>query len=588
MKISSRVMVLVGLMSALLMAIGGMGLFGISTSNAALRSVYEDRTVPTGQLGDIEMMILGNRLAIAVALVTPTPEVIASSVSTVEANIAQITKVWEAYMATKLTPEEAVMAQTFAEQRKQFVVEGLKPTVAALQANNLVEAQRLVVEKVRPLYVPVNKSVHDLIQLQLTEALKEYTQAEERYDTIRGVSIASMVLGILAAVVFGFMTVRTIGGQLGGEPAEATHVAKNVGAGDLSLPISLKVGDDSSLMAQLKTMQENLTQVVGKVRQGAESLAIASAEIAQGNQDLSSRTESQASSLEETAASMEQLGATVKQNADSARQANQLAMNASTVAIKGGEVVAQVVETMKGINDSSRRIADIISVIDGIAFQTNILALNAAVEAARAGEQGRGFAVVASEVRSLAGRSADAAKEIKTLINASVERVEHGTNLVDQAGTTMSEVVSSIRRVTDLMGEISAASTEQSLGVSQVGEAVSQMDQVTQQNAALVEEMAAAASSLKAQAQDLVQVVSVFNLGTAQAGATMRSTALHLSAPGSGAMHKAPIYRPAPAKWTPAPARTRPVAALPKPAAKAAPKPVQAASASSDEEWETF
>ncbi|MDO9196646.1 methyl-accepting chemotaxis protein, partial [Rhodoferax sp.] len=294
---------------------------------------------------------------------------------------------------------------------------------------------------------------------------------------------------------------------------EALRLAGHIAQGDLTGQIVTRSNDEvGRLMASLADMQGSLSRMVTHVRQNSESLEAASSEIAQGNHDLSARTESQASALEETAASMEELGAAVKQNADSARQANQLAMSASSVAIKGGEVVAQVVDTMKGINDASRKISDIIGVIDGIAFQTNILALNAAVEAARAGEQGRGFAVVATEVRSLAGRSAQAAKEIKTLISDSVERVAQGSVLVDQAGTTMTEVVNSIRRVTDLMGEISAASSEQSAGVTQVGEAVTQMDQVTQQNAALVEEMAAAASSLKSQAQELVQTVSVFKL----------------------------------------------------------------------------
>jgi methyl-accepting chemotaxis protein len=289
-------------------------------------------------------------------------------------------------------------------------------------------------------------------------------------------------------------------------------VAQRVSAGDLSVQIDLQPGDSTSLMAQLKAMQEALAQMVAMVRQGSEGFHTASAEIAQGNQDLSSRTESQASALEQTATSMEQLSANVRQNADSARQANQLAASACSVAVRGGEVVAQAVATMRGINEASHKIADIISVIDGIAFQTNILALNAAVEAARAGEQGRGFAVVASEVRSLAGRSAEAAKEIKILIDTSVKRVDQGTALVDQAGITMTEVVSSIQRVTDLMGEISGASAEQNDRVSQVEEAVTQMDQVTQQNAALVEQMAAAASSLNAQARELVEAVAVFNL----------------------------------------------------------------------------
>src|SRR3990167_5880503 len=317
---------------------------------------------------------------------------------------------------------------------------------------------------------------------------------------------------VLAAVLLGVGVIitRSIAKQLGGEPGVANAITHRMAQGELNVEIPLKPDDDSSVMHGIKGMRDNMARIVAQVREGSESVATASAEIAQGNQDLSSRTESQASAREETAASMEELGSTVRQNADNASQANQLAQSASVVAMQGGEVVAQVVNTMKGINDSSRKIADIISVIGGIAFQTNILGLNAAVEAARAGEQGRGFAVVASEVRSLAGRSADAAKEIKSLINANVEHVEQGTLLVDKAGSTMTEVVSAIKRVTDIMGEISAASNEQSQGVTQVGEAVTQMDQVTQQNAALVEEMAAAASSLKVQAQELVQVVAVF------------------------------------------------------------------------------
>ncbi len=320
---------------------------------------------------------------------------------------------------------------------------------------------------------------------------------------------AGLALAAALLVVFSLWLARVLSAPL----EQAVEMADRLADGDLTATVR-PVGNDETqhLMVALGRMQTHIAGVVRQVQQGAQTVSSASAEIAQGNNDLSARTEQQASSLEETAASMEELNSTVQQNAESARQANQLAMNASTVAVQGGEVVHEVVETMKGINEASRKIGDIISVIDGIAFQTNIRALDAADEAARAGEQGRGFAVVASEVRSLAGRSAEAAKEIKNLINASVERVEQGTALVDKAGTTMTEVVTSIRRVTDIMGEISAASNEQSTGVAQVGEAVGQMDQSTQQNAALVEEMAAAASSLKGQAQELVQSVAVFRL----------------------------------------------------------------------------
>ena len=356
------------------------------------------------------------------------------------------------------------------------------------------------------------------------------------------------------------------------------------GHGDLTHRVPVSGNDElTAIGAGFNQFAEKVQAVLLRVRQHAEGVATASSEIAQGNQDLSSRTESQASALQETAASMEQLSSTVKQNADNARQANQLAQNASSVAIKGGEVVAQVVATMKGINESSHKISDIISVIDGIAFQTNILALNAAVEAARAGDQGRGFAVVATEVRALAGRSAEAAKEIKNLISASVERVEHGTVLVDQAGTTMTEVVSSIKRVTDIMGEISAASTEQSLGVSQVGDAVTQMDQATQQNAALVEEMAAAASSLRTQAQDLVQTVAVFKLGAGDGGHTRApaptpSTTLAGRKPTQRAI---PGQKPKLGNTVPS---AKPRVALAAPVAK----PAAASTASNEADWETF
>jgi methyl-accepting chemotaxis protein-1 (serine sensor receptor) len=487
-------------------------LFGISSSNTALKSVYEDRTVPAGQLGDIGARQISNELLISETLRTPTQEVIAANTASIESNISEISRIWDAYMATKLTVEEEKLAKNFIDDRKSFAQEALRPAVAALRANDLTTAQRLMEEKVRPMYNLVKKDIDALVQLQLDEARKEYVVADQRFLTIRAISMVAMTAGIFFAVLFGWLMVRSISRQLGAEPGEAAHVAQSVGAGDLSTRIELRHGDTSSLMAQLKLMQDNLVKVVSTVRQGSGSVSTASAEIAQGNQDLSSRTESQASALQETAASMEELSSTVRQNADNARQANQLAQNASTVAVQGGEVVAQVVDTMKGINDSSKKIADIISVIDGIAFQTNILALNAAVEAARAGEQGRGFAVVAGEVRNLASRSAEAAKEIKTLITDSVSRVEQGSALADQAGNTMNDIVSGIRRVTDIMGEISAASAEQSAGVSQVGEAVTQMDQATQQNAALVEEMAAAASSLKSQAQELVQAVAVFKL----------------------------------------------------------------------------
>jgi methyl-accepting chemotaxis protein len=328
-------------------------------------------------------------------------------------------------------------------------------------------------------------------------------------------------IGLLAAIGIALtftvgLVIRNLERAIGGEPSQAVQAAARIATGDLTVDIPVRAGDQDSLMAAIQIMRDKLTMIVTEVRIGTDAIATASGQISSGNQDLSSRTEQQASSLEETASSMEELTSTVKQNAENARQANQLALMASEIAVRGGSSVMEVVKTMGAINESSKEIVDIITVIDGIAFQTNILALNAAVEAARAGEQGRGFAVVATEVRSLAQRSAAAAKEIKTLINASVANVEAGTKLVDQAGATMNEVVEGVRRVTDIMAEITAASQEQSLGIEQVNQAVALMDEATQQNAALVEEAAAAAESMRGQASGLVQVVSVFKLDVSQ------------------------------------------------------------------------
>jgi len=373
-------------------------------------------------------------------------------------------------------------------------------------------ATAILIGDLRDMQSALFKAVDESLAIQQKLAEELGAQANRSLSSGTTMVLACAISATLAALLLQWLIARSITGQLGADPQQLAALMDSVAAGDLSSPIVLQPGDRRSVMAAVQRMQASLSQVVLSVREGSETVAAASTQIAHGNMDLSGRTESQASALEQTAASMEELNSTVRHNSDNARQANQLAQNASGVALQGGQVVAQVVDTMKAISASSRKISDIIGVIDGIAFQTNILALNAAVEAARAGEQGRGFAVVATEVRTLARRSAEAAKEIKQLIDTSVEQVEHGAALVDRAGATMEQVVAAIGSVNDIVGEISAASAEQSSGVAQVNDAVTQMDENTQQNAALVEEMAAAATALNHQAQELVQAVVVFKL----------------------------------------------------------------------------
>ncbi len=367
-------------------------------------------------------------------------------------------------------------------------------------------------DECRPLLAALVAKANEYEELTQKREHEMTVESDERFATQRSLLLAGCVAAVLIAVVAGVLITRSLTRALGAEPADLGRAARRVADGDLSPVQGLASASSASVLASLGSMQARLAEIVGQVRGASDSIATGSTQIAIGNTDLSQRTEEQASALQQFAATMEEMSATVRHNSDNANQANQLALGASQVAVKGGEVVDKVVDTMKGINDSSKKIVDIIGVIDSIAFQTNILALNAAVEAARAGEQGRGFAVVASEVRNLAQRSAQAAKEIKTLITDSVTRVQDGAAFVDQAGSTMQEVVDSIRRVTEIMADISAAGREQSEGVTSLGDAVAQMDHVTQQNAALVEESAAAAQSLQSQAKQLVQAVAVFRL----------------------------------------------------------------------------
>jgi len=730
MSIRGRLYLMIALMGLLMAVVGGMGLFGMNKSNEGLQTVYEDRTVALGQVARINRNIVRNRMLLDEMLLDPKSEHITTAGNEVEHNIAEIGKLWDAYTATSMTPEEKTLADKFAADRKKFVVEGIRPTLDALRAGKLEEA-KTAAATMRSFNAPVREGVTKLVQLQLDEAKKEYEHAQARFANTRNIAVVLILVGIALALAMGAALVRAIVAplqqaagvfgmigqgnygnridvtsnneigkvlqalqmmqtKLGFEVSEAKRIADenlririaldNVSTGvmianpdrfiiyankavqqilknaendirkqlpDFSADKMLGVNIDtfhknpahqanllktftttyvanleiggrylrvtaspvvnqegarlgavaewldrtgevtveqevarivdgarngdfeqrltldgkegffrqlaeglnqlsqvtstglndvarvlkfvaqgdltqqieaeySGIFGQLKvdtnTTVERLQEVMIQIKQATDAINTAAQEIAAGNQDLSSRTEEQASSLEETSSSMEELNSTVKQNAENARQANDLAKSSNAVATKGGEMVKRVVSTMSDIQDSSKKIADIIGVIDSIAFQTNILALNAAVEAARAGEQGRGFAVVATEVRNLAQRSATAAKEIKTLIAESVSKVDGGARLVQDAGNTMDDVVTSFQKVADLVTDIANASREQSSGIEQVTQAVSQMDEVTQQNAALVEQAAAAAESLEEQSRGLVEAVGMFKL----------------------------------------------------------------------------
>ena len=573
-KISTR---LAGAFGLLVLLLVGMAVAAYSQ----LSSIHDDtldladKWLPSVQVvNQMQTQATGNRVSVATHILNTDEAAMGGIEQEITQGRDKLAKQRQTYEKLISSPEEKRLYEEFSAAWKKYAETNDK-VLAHSRNNENDQARALLQGESRQNYVAAMALLDKLVELNGAGAEQSKAASERSYSVALTTLFVTAALAIAVAVVAALWLIRSITGPL----ARAVHAADLVAAGDLTVQIQADSQDETGkLLQSLDKMQQALVRTVSTVRQNAESVASASAQIASGNHDLSARTESQASALEETAASMEELGSTVRQNADNARQANQLAVSASTVAVQGGEVVSQVVETMKGITTASNKIADIIGVIDGIAFQTNILALNAAVEAARAGEQGRGFAVVASEVRSLAGRSAEAAKEIKSLIGASVERVEQGNVQAERAGQTMTEVVNAIRRVTDIMGEISAASSEQSAGVSQVGEAVTQMDQATQQNAALVEQMAAAAGSLSGQARELVEAVAVFKLAQGASGQWSAAPA-----------HK-PVAAPAPRPAAPRPslgAKKPASAPASKPAASlSAPKPVAAADGQGD--WESF
>jgi methyl-accepting chemotaxis protein-1 (serine sensor receptor) len=576
MTIKARIGLTMAFLAALLVAIGVFGLFGMGRSNDAYKDTFTDAMPSAVNIGNAELYAARERLALdRAAFMIGTPEA-APTLDRARSMRATSDLWWKKYLALPRDADEERLAQDVATRRDTLhqEMDAFSATVAANDSSKLIAgAQRL-----QATYNDLANADDALRKYQFESAEQGYETSQSSFEVFRVVSLAALLVGILAAVISYLTLSRAIARPLG----EALGHFDAIAAGDLRRPVAVTSRDEmGQLLEGIAKMQRSLIDTVRTVRSGSESIATATRQIAAGNIDLSSRTEEQASALQETASSMDELTGTVKQNADNARQASSLAANASEIANKGSAVVGQVVGTMGEINQSSARIADIISIIEGIAFQTNILALNAAVEAARAGEEGRGFAVVAGEVRSLAQRSSAAAKEIKELIDTSVERVQSGSALVDEAGRTMTEIIGAVQRVTDIMGEIAAASEEQSGGIDQVARAVTQMDEVTQQNAALVEEAAAAASSLEDQAGKLRTAVAVFQLDDGGYRAP-ESVPRRVPTPVRAAVRKAP----AAAAVTRAPAA--PLASAAAAPAKAPAKAIATAGAAGDQDWETF
>ncbi|WP_156885843.1 methyl-accepting chemotaxis protein [Massilia niastensis] len=582
MKVGARLALGFALVLVLLVAVTVVGILRMAQIQDRLDQVVSVNNVSTVLVIDMRNNV-SDRIASLRVLTLMTdpadmePEMAKFKQQTAKYDDAQrkLSAIFAAHASDK---EKALLAQI-----KEFEAATMPAIAKASElylANNAMDATRVMIKEVRPAQKKWTEALDQLAVMEEKQNAQSALDAQAAFANARNFMLVLLALAVVLGAVAAWVITRSLLKQLGGEPGYTARIAGSIAHGDLSIAIETSESDRGSLLVEMKEMRNSLVGIVEQVRRGTETIGTASREIAAGNIDLSSRTELQASSLEKTASAMEELTSTVKQNADNAREANALAATASDVARKGGDVVSQVVGTMGEINSSASKIADIIGVIDGIAFQTNILALNAAVEAARAGEQGRGFAVVASEVRNLAQRSAAAAKEIKTLIGDSVEKVERGSKLVGQAGVTMDEVVASVRRVTDIMSEIANASAEQSAGIEQVNVSIIEMDSMTQQNAALVEEAAAAAQSLQDQAAELARVVSIFKLEEGEQ--------FQFDAPAPVVTTTAVVARPATRRPVPP--------ALKKPAVKAAPVSADEAPAKSkkvtatvgNDEWEEF
>jgi methyl-accepting chemotaxis protein-1 (serine sensor receptor) len=510
MTIRSRLIIVISFLSLIAAGSGMLGLHGMRYANDGLKTVYEDRALVLERIARIDALLLQNRLSLALAITDPMVDIKAEA-ALIDRNGADIDRAWAACAALVKLPEEKRVAAAFGNAWARMREDALRPAAAALR-NGDVEAAKLAQDRMRTLAAAVADGIAAVRRLQVEAAGREYDAAVQRYTVLRNFTAAVIAAGTLAAALFGWFLIRAIYRELGGEPVHAADIVRRIAAGDLSEQVAVRAGGERSLLAAMRAMQSNLTQTIGRINRATHTIGAASTQVASGSRDLRAQAGQQVASLQQTAAAMDEMASTVRQNAQYALDANRLAADASATAQQGGAVVAEVVNKMASINASATRIVDIIGVIDGIAFQTNILALNAAVEAARAGEQGRGFAVVAGEVRNLAQRSAGAAKEIKALIDDAVGKIGAGASLVNQAGATMDDIMSSVGSVTQIVSGIAAASERQAADIDDISRAIGGIDLGTQRNAALVDDVAGVAAALRDQALELDALVTVFKL----------------------------------------------------------------------------